>query len=188
MKRIPTHNLLMDNIAEIENRPWIINPLLSKDSWTAQDIVAAVEIPVETKLAMALTPKLLEKKAINRFCYEMAHKALELVTFRHIPCILVLQVKQAAPDSQHYAAAKAQFLALPVQDGVWHCVRESVMDNIKESAYESACLAASAYAKGFQHDAVRWEHAWKEAYAQERDWQLECLKSILEESCVKQAY
>lgn len=180
MKRILAWQLIMDNLAEIEDRPELIKPLLSKTSWTAQDIVAAVEIPVETKLAMALTPKLLEKKAINRFCYEMGNKPLALVNSRHIPCLLVLQLKQAAPDSQHYAAAKAQFLSLPVQDGVWHCVRESVMDHLKESAYASACLAGSAYAKGFQHDAVRWARAWQEAYAQERAWQLQCLAAILE--------
>lgn len=180
MKRILAWQLIMDNLAEIEDRPGLIKPLLSKAQWTAQDIVAAVEIPVETKLAMALTPELLTEGEVNRFCYEMGHKALALVNSRHIPCILVLQLKQAAPDSQHYAAAKAQFLSLPVQDGVWHCVRESVMDHLKESAYASACLAASAYAKGFQHDAVRWARAWQEAYAQERAWQLQCLAAILE--------
>ena len=155
-------------------------PLLSKASWTAQDIVAAGEIPVETKLCHGAYPEIAGEKAINRFCYEMGNKPLALVNSRHIPCILVLQLKQAAPDSQHYATAKAQFLSLPVQDGVWHCVRESVMDHLKESAYASACLAASAYAKGFCRDAVRWARAWQEAYAQERAWQLQCLAAILE--------
>ena len=181
MKRILAWQLIMDNLAEIEDRPGLIKPLLSKASWTAQDIVSAAEIPVETKLAMALTPELLTEGEVDSFCYEMGHKALSNgKELSSVPCILVLQLKQAAPDSQHYAAAKAQFLSLPVQDGVWHCVRESVMDHLKESAYASACLAAGAYAKGFLHDAVRWARAWQEGYARERAWQLQCLAAILE--------
>lgn len=136
MKRILAWQLIIDNLAEIEDRPGLIKPLLSKASWTAQDIVAAVEIPVETKLAMALTPKLLEKKAINRFCYEMGHKPLALVNSRHIPCILVLQLKQAAPDSQHYAVRWARaWQEAYAQERAWQLQCLAAILEGKEPAY-----------------------------------------------------
>ena len=126
----------MNNLAKIKDQPWLIKPLLSKASWTAQDIVSAAEIPVETKLAMALTPELLTEGEVNRFCYEMAHKALALVNSRHIPCILVLQLKQAAPDSQHYAVRWARaWQEAYAQERPWQLQCLAAILEGKEPAY-----------------------------------------------------